>query len=140
MQAGGDVDVDRRVGEVDLDDPDPACRRARPSAGSTPRRPPVRRAPWSLLSVFRWVSVATTVPWAASMRLVLGLVAESGAVVGEHHVAGQVPQAQAQDVVPADRLGHEPVEVPRLRSAQVIAEGTAVEEWIDGRLGHEQRL
>ena len=53
---------------------------------------------------------------------------------------GQVPEPEPQHVVGADRPGHQTVELARLGPTQMVPEGTAVQDGLDGRLGHQQRL
>ena len=69
--------------------------------------------------------------------LVLGLLLEPRPVVGVDDVARQVPEAHAQDVVVAHGPLDEAVEGRGLGRAQALAEGAAVEDGLDGGLGHE---
>ena len=72
--------------------------------------------------------------------LVLGVLLEPRAVVGEHDVALQVAEPEPQDLVAAHGGPDERSEVGLLARRQVRAQRPPVEEWLDGGLGDQDRL
>jgi hypothetical protein len=65
---------------------------------------------------------------------VFGFLTEAGAVIGEDHVAGQVAQAQSENVVVPHGVLDQSVEVGLLGRRDPIAEWSPIEDWLDGSL------
>ncbi len=72
--------------------------------------------------------------------LVFGAVLAARAVIGEDDVAGQVAQAQAQDIVAAHGPVDQPAQVHPLGRADVLAERATVEDRLHRRPSYQQRL
>ena len=73
-------------------------------------------------------------------RLLVGRPVGARAVVAVDDVPGEVPQAHAQDVVFGDGPTDEALEPGPFLGGHAVAQGLAVEERLDSRLGDERRL
>ncbi len=73
-------------------------------------------------------------------RLVLGLVVESGTVVGKDDGALEVPDPEPLHVTTRHRAGGELVQTRRLVGAQAVREGSAVQDGLHGGLRHQDRF
>ena len=139
VQPGGDVLADRRVGQVDLEDPE-RCR--------------VRLDPQLKIDLHgfdaAFAGVATIGVETGQAedgftlgrieRFVLRRTAEARAIVGEHHVSGQVTNAKPQYVAVGDGLGHHVVEADVLVGVEALGEGVAVQLRLDGGLRDQAGL
>ena len=73
-------------------------------------------------------------------RLVLGALVEAGAVVGEHDRTGKVAEAKTLHIATGDGVVGQPLQRGSLGRAEACAQRLAVEERLDGGVGHQLRL
>ena len=133
------VGADRRVREVDLEHPDLGVGRSRIQRQIDLDR--LGAGPARVVTV----GVDPCQPGHGGtvggvQSLVLGTLAEAGAVVGEDDVALEIPQPQSLDVIACDGARSQLMEPHRLDGAEAIGQWAAVEYRLDRGLGHEQRL
>ena len=72
--------------------------------------------------------------------IVIGALLQPRAVVGVDDGACQIAEAQSEHIAAADSRADQPVHVTRLGRAQSLPERSAVEDRLDGGLGHQQCL